>query len=240
MEGTERQNVEARIKCLRNIQVLLDAAVMEMQQYSAVVARCNTSVAADASGPSSSGSAEASGSTIPSSATANASQSIPPATNANTLKTPSQTGARPKSSGTIPSASPSKTTGSTLGAALQRAAQQKEANNGEIQQKEATNGELQIKEASNGEVKNSEATNGAVESQEAQISEASNNDEEGVVGLKKILEKDVTQEKVVDVEKSEELEKEKPVVRSPEQEEIRRRRLAVFEEHKKRLTHKTS
>jgi hypothetical protein len=26
-------------RCLRNIQVLLDAAVMEMQQYSAVVAR---------------------------------------------------------------------------------------------------------------------------------------------------------------------------------------------------------
>lgn len=39
MEGTERKNVEARIKCLRNIQVLLDAAVMEMQQYSQVVAR---------------------------------------------------------------------------------------------------------------------------------------------------------------------------------------------------------
>lgn len=41
MEGTERTNVEARIRCLRNIQVLLDAAVMEMQQYSAVVARHN-------------------------------------------------------------------------------------------------------------------------------------------------------------------------------------------------------
>jgi len=41
MEGRERNNVEARIKCLRNIQVLLDAAVMEMQQYSAVVARAN-------------------------------------------------------------------------------------------------------------------------------------------------------------------------------------------------------
>merc|ERR1719309_100988 len=41
MEGRERSNVEARIRCLRNIQVLLDAAVMEMQQYSAVVARHN-------------------------------------------------------------------------------------------------------------------------------------------------------------------------------------------------------
>merc|ERR1719300_347617 len=45
MEGRERNNVEARIKCLRNIQVLLDAAVMEMQQYSAVVARINTTAA---------------------------------------------------------------------------------------------------------------------------------------------------------------------------------------------------
>ena len=39
MEGHERANVEARIKCLRNIQVLLDAAVMEMQQYSSVVSQ---------------------------------------------------------------------------------------------------------------------------------------------------------------------------------------------------------
>lgn len=41
MEGQERDNVEARIRCLRNIQVLLDAAVMEMQQYSNVVTRLN-------------------------------------------------------------------------------------------------------------------------------------------------------------------------------------------------------
>ena len=39
LEGHERANVEARIKCLRNIQVLLDAAVMEMQQYSSVVSQ---------------------------------------------------------------------------------------------------------------------------------------------------------------------------------------------------------
>merc|ERR1712083_722304 len=42
MEGNERANVEARIKCLRNIQVLLDAAVMEMQQYSSVVSKLDT------------------------------------------------------------------------------------------------------------------------------------------------------------------------------------------------------
>jgi len=38
MEGQERQHVEARIQCLRNIQTLLDAAVVQMQQYSAIVA----------------------------------------------------------------------------------------------------------------------------------------------------------------------------------------------------------
>jgi len=49
MEGRERSNVEARIRCLRNIQVLLDAAVMEMQQYSAVVARANASSSTNSS-----------------------------------------------------------------------------------------------------------------------------------------------------------------------------------------------
>lgn len=44
MEGEERAAVEARIRCLRNIQVLLDAAVMEMQQYSSVIARNTAAV----------------------------------------------------------------------------------------------------------------------------------------------------------------------------------------------------
>ncbi|XP_077300629.1 septin interacting protein 3 isoform X2 [Arctopsyche grandis] len=39
MEGRERQNIEARIQCLKNIQVMLDASVMMMQQYSAVANR---------------------------------------------------------------------------------------------------------------------------------------------------------------------------------------------------------
>lgn len=34
LEGNERQHIEARIQCLRNIQTLLDAAVQMMQQYS--------------------------------------------------------------------------------------------------------------------------------------------------------------------------------------------------------------
>jgi len=61
MEGQERSNVEARIKCLKNIQVLLDAAVMEMQQYSAVVARCNTTVGPPAASGNSSATSAAAG-----------------------------------------------------------------------------------------------------------------------------------------------------------------------------------
>lgn len=57
MEGHERANVEARIKCLRNIQVLLDAAVMEMQQYSSVVSQLDlTSRRSAAASASTSGS----------------------------------------------------------------------------------------------------------------------------------------------------------------------------------------
>ncbi|XP_072929884.1 E3 ubiquitin-protein ligase synoviolin [Epargyreus clarus] len=38
MEGTERRNVEARIQLVRDIQAMLDASVLMMQQYSTVVA----------------------------------------------------------------------------------------------------------------------------------------------------------------------------------------------------------
>lgn len=38
LEGMERGNVEARITVLRNIQRLLDSAVAQMVQYSAVMA----------------------------------------------------------------------------------------------------------------------------------------------------------------------------------------------------------
>ncbi|KAM3716413.1 E3 ubiquitin-protein ligase synoviolin [Dirofilaria immitis] len=37
MEGTERQAVEARINCIRNIGLLLDAATMQLQQYMSIV-----------------------------------------------------------------------------------------------------------------------------------------------------------------------------------------------------------
>lgn len=39
MEGNTRENIEARLQCLRNIQLLLDASVTMMQQYASVVAR---------------------------------------------------------------------------------------------------------------------------------------------------------------------------------------------------------
>ena len=38
LEGMERSNVEARIELLRNIQRLLDSAVTQLNQYSAVMA----------------------------------------------------------------------------------------------------------------------------------------------------------------------------------------------------------
>ena len=37
MEGQERQNLEARLQCLRNIHTLLDAAMVQIQQYTTVV-----------------------------------------------------------------------------------------------------------------------------------------------------------------------------------------------------------
>ncbi|EFO19368.1 hypothetical protein LOAG_09127 [Loa loa] len=37
MEGTERAAVEARINCIRNISLLLDAATMQLQQYMSIV-----------------------------------------------------------------------------------------------------------------------------------------------------------------------------------------------------------
>ena len=37
MEGRERENVEARIECLRNIQTLLDAAAIQLQQYTSIL-----------------------------------------------------------------------------------------------------------------------------------------------------------------------------------------------------------
>ncbi|KAG8177349.1 hypothetical protein JTE90_020989 [Oedothorax gibbosus] len=42
MEGQERENIESRIRCLRNIQTMLDGAVTQMQQYSSLLASMRT------------------------------------------------------------------------------------------------------------------------------------------------------------------------------------------------------
>lgn len=39
MEGNMRENIEARLQCLRNVQILLDSAVVQMQQYATVADR---------------------------------------------------------------------------------------------------------------------------------------------------------------------------------------------------------
>lgn len=39
LEGTTREHVEARLEFLRNVQILLDSAVVQMQQYSGIVER---------------------------------------------------------------------------------------------------------------------------------------------------------------------------------------------------------
>jgi len=100
MEGHERANVEARIKCLRNIQVLLDAAVMEMQQYSSVVGQLDmTSRMSRPAGTTSSTSSSVTSTTsvVSSTTTATISASV---SNDNNVKKPAlptaETGARPK------------------------------------------------------------------------------------------------------------------------------------------------
>ena len=44
MEGSERRSVEARIECLRNINLLLEAAMMQIQQYMDVVPNAGRSM----------------------------------------------------------------------------------------------------------------------------------------------------------------------------------------------------
>eukprot|EP00095_Tigriopus_kingsejongensis_P003978 maker-scaffold310_size212938-snap-gene-1.19 protein:Tk03978 transcript:maker-scaffold310_size212938-snap-gene-1.19-mRNA-1 annotation:"GG11831" len=101
MEGQERQHVEARVKCLRNIQILLDAAVMEMQQYSAVTARLPAVPVATVPTPAA---APASAEAVAAAAsTANAATASTSSTAATSIKEPlpsTSLGARPKVSPT--------------------------------------------------------------------------------------------------------------------------------------------
>ena len=100
MEGHERANVEARIKCLRNIQVLLDAAVMEMQQYSSVVGQLDMTTRTRPTGTtSSSSSSSVTSTTSVVSSTTSATISAASVSNDNVKKPAlptAETGARPK------------------------------------------------------------------------------------------------------------------------------------------------
>ncbi|CAN8008950.1 unnamed protein product, partial [Ixodes pacificus] len=58
MEGQERDKVAARIRCLRNIQTLLDAAVLQLQQYSTTVASLSSSYSGSSSSSSGSSSSD--------------------------------------------------------------------------------------------------------------------------------------------------------------------------------------
>ena len=100
MEGNERENIEARVKCLRNVQVLLDAAVMEMQQYTLVVSRLNVSrpeeTRSTQSDPSSTLNNEVSQTDSTSNLPNGTSMSPLSADDSKKFKTPEETGARPK------------------------------------------------------------------------------------------------------------------------------------------------
>ncbi|XP_019625586.1 PREDICTED: E3 ubiquitin-protein ligase synoviolin-like [Branchiostoma belcheri] len=50
MEGQERQHLVARVECLRSIQTLLDAAMVQMQQYTSLMATLGSPVAATTAG----------------------------------------------------------------------------------------------------------------------------------------------------------------------------------------------
>ncbi|XP_054154407.1 E3 ubiquitin-protein ligase synoviolin B-like [Oppia nitens] len=55
LEGQERQNVEARIRCLRNVQTLVEAALLQLQQYNTVTNQMTASQTVSSDTPSTSG-----------------------------------------------------------------------------------------------------------------------------------------------------------------------------------------
>jgi len=208
MEGQERQAVEARIRCLRNIQVLLDAAVMEMQQYSSVVARNastnnipSTSVPPTEPGATtSSTSSTASTSESPSISTARTSIAASPSSSNTSSVTISSFTATSSVSATTSVVTPPTT--SRL-SSTETGARPKTSNTS------ATTGNhtsSASSEKGTNEVTNREQLTDSLELVNNPFDALSKND---------TVEPDTG--------------------RSAEQEEIRRRRLAVFEEQKKRL-----
>jgi len=255
MEGNERQHVEARIRCLRNVQVLLDAAVLEMQQYSAVVARCTTTTtgAATSAASSSSTSSSATASTLVTSTTSTAarsatSSSSPAVTPASSYQA---TAAANTAYQTTAAANTTYQTTAAANTAVDRAQQLKELSkkNDEWLEKDASSGnssqpaspaaiaaEKRLQQSS------SFLNTGARPKEPSLTSKTDHVMNETKLSSSSTLNstttpKDATPASAVSSETSPRAE-DNPfanLAQTSEQDEIRRRRLAVFEEQKKRL-----
>jgi cobalamin biosynthesis Mg chelatase CobN len=200
MEGRERSSVEARIRCLRNIQVLLDAAVMEMQQYSAVVARANATAATTASSTAPPAPASAS----PAAPADSTSDATPVGNEASAATSASATSASSTSS--VPKLSTAASAASTISSSTPAAVLP--------------------------EVARPPSETGARPKVVTEVSSSSalkiEPPAEEKVELKGEKSKENPFEALCEAE----------AVKTAEQEEIRKRRLAVFEEQKKRLMNK--
>jgi len=208
MEGQERQAVEARIRCLRNIQVLLDAAVMEMQQYSSVVARNATT-------------------NIPATSVAT---SVPPTEPGDTTSSTSSTASSSESSSistarTSIAASPSTSITSSVTFSSLTSTSSVNATTSVVTP--STTSRLSTETGARPKTSNTTATSGNLTSSVEKDTKEVTKVEELTDGL------EVTNNPFEALSKNDIVEP--STGRSAEQEEIRRRRLAVFEEQKKRL-----
>jgi len=210
MEGQERQAVEARIRCLRNIQVLLDAAVMEMQQYSSVVARNATT-------------------NIPATSVAT---SVPPTEPGATTSSTSSTASSSESSSistarTSIAASPSTSITSSVTFSSLTSTSSVNATTSVVTP--STTSRLSTETGARPKTSNTTATSGNLTS-----SASSEKDTKEVTKVEELTDGlEVTKNPFEALSKNDIVEPN--TGRSAEQEEIRRRRLAVFEEQKKRL-----
>jgi E3 ubiquitin-protein ligase synoviolin len=71
MEGETRAHIEARLQCLRNVQILLDSAVVQMQQYATVVTANSRGTETGSGGASSTSAGSTPGTSTTSTATRN-------------------------------------------------------------------------------------------------------------------------------------------------------------------------
>lgn len=212
MEGRERSSVEARIRCLRNIQVLLDAAVMEMQQYSAVVARANASATAS------------SGASAPPGTTSGASTAAATATEESSTSPTLVAAASSASSTTsVPTPSTSTTSSMSATASASTSAAASPGSSKPLLSPSETGARPKVPPA----VSLPPAASVAVKV------DLSTGEKVADLGEDKVEEKGEKPK-----ENPFEALCDEPVSRTAEQEEIRQRRLAVFEEQKRRLMNK--